>query len=432
MKRKFLQLITVLLTANVYAQTTVENFSYGTPTGTSADTLTNPVFGGSIWRRHAGTSGQVTYLGTSLNYAGYPSSGVGGSVGFSFTAAAAQDINRSTTPYTSGNVYISFLLSVSANGGMTSNESYFLHLMDTAFPTVFRARLHIRAGTTVGTFRIGLGKFSTSTPDSTADYPLNTPVLVVMKYGFYPGPLNDSVTAYVFTSGVPPTEPAVPTLRTPAADMANVSASDLAVVNAVAIRQHSGGIAGIIDGIRVSNTWANAPLPVQLTSFDATLTNDNTTILSWSTSSESDNSGFEIETSTDGIEFENIGFVKGTGNSNTLQHYHFKHANTKTAYYRLKQIDFNGEYTYSNTVTVKNAITEARLTPNPFNDNIEVTANSTIQKVNIVDLTGKVVISQNINNNATNINTKDLQNGIYFIKIYKDNEMVAKRIVKVD
>jgi hypothetical protein len=253
--------------------------------------------------------------------------------------------------------------------------------------------------------------------------------LVVVKYSFHPT-LLDTVSTFIFPNGtaIPTTEPITPTLVA-----TDISTADMVTLNAVAIRQGTvGTMSGLVDGIRVSNSWTNAPLPVQLTSFNATTIENGTTLLSWTTSSEIDNNGFEIETSVDGITFENIGFVKGSGNSNTSQRYDFNYPYSQTAYYRLKQIDYNGAYTYSNTILVKNEGIDARLNPNPFNENIELTGSITIQKVDIVDLTGKTLYSETINHSATSINTKDLKNGIYLLKIYTENGVTSKRIVKVD
>lgn len=419
------------VSSTAFAQTTEENFAYGTVTGTSADTLLNPAFGGSVWRRHSGTTGPVVYKAASLTYTGYASSNIGGSVGFTFATGFAQDVNRSTIPVNSGSFYVSFLLNMSSGGGLGSSDSYFFHFMDTttANNTQFRARHFIKDGSVPNTFKIGIAKSATSTPVySTLDYPINTPILVVTKYSFYPGATNDSVFSYIFTSGVPSTEPSSATLIA-----TDVTAADLIAMNAIAIRQHPTGstMSGTIDGIRVSTTWANAPLPVKLTAFDAKVI-AKSTLLSWSTSSEMNNNGFEIEISTDGVDFENIGFVKGAGNSNATRYYTFNHDNAEDAFYRLKQIDFDGKTTYSPVISVQNTKAEADLNPNPFNEFIQVTTNNTISHAEIVDMMGKVVLSETVNSNSVNLNAKDLLNGIYFIKIYQGDSVITKRIIKAN
>ncbi len=436
MKKNLLLLVVFILSTQIYGQTTMENFSYGTITGTAADTITNTIFGGNPalgnarWRKHSGSTGQVTYKSTSLTYTGYSSSGIGGSAGFTFSPSNGQDINRSTIAYNSGSVYVSFLLSMSASGGVGSSDSYFFHLMDTSFMTAFRGRVFIKDGSLANTFKIGLGKSATSTaPYTTADYPLNTPVLVVIKYSFHPT-LLDTIYGYVFTSGVPAVEPSVPNLV-----VTDVSAGDLAVLNAIAIRQHTSGstMAGTIDGIRISNSWANGVLPVKLGDFSAHINAaTQSTTLAWNTSSELNNSGFEIERSIDGENFENIGFVKGAGNSNTARNYKFEFNSDESAFYRLKQVDFDGNSEYSSVIATTNQITDAVLTPNPFNNIIQLSSESTIQKAEIVDLMGKVVLTETINSNSATLNANELLNGIYFIKVYQGETISTKRIIKTN
>ncbi len=425
MKRILLHSIVILLSCHVFGQTTIENFAYGTITGTAADTLTNPSFGGSVWRRHSGSGGPITYRGTSLNYTGYASSGTGGSAGFSFASTSREDANRSTIIYNSGSVYTSFLLRITASGGTTGD--YFFGIMDTAAITSFRGRLYIRDGSVANTYKIGLNKGSSAAPVySTLDYPIDSTVLVVLKYKF-DATVNDTIFTYVFTSGIPSTEPSTPTLTS-----TDIATADLALFNAVFIRQGTvGTMAGIVDGIRVSNTWAQGPLPVKLTAFDATI-KAKSTILTWSTSSEMNNSGFEIERSTDGVDFENIGFVKGAGNSNTTRDYSFNHDNAEDAFYRLKQIDFDGKTTYSPVISVQNTKAEADLNPNPFNEFIKVTTNSTISRAEIVDMMGKVVLSENVNSNNVQLDAKNLLNGVYFIRIYQGDAVITKRIIKAN
>jgi hypothetical protein len=415
MKTRILQIIILFYSIGATAQTSIENFSYGTPTGTSADTITNPSFGGSVWRRHSGTTGQVKYLGTSLSYAGYASSGVGGSANFTFATGFSQDINRPTIAFNSGSVYTSFLLNMAASGGVGSNDSYFFNVMDTLAMTSFRCRVYIKDGTVANTFKVGLTKGSnTGITYTTTDYPLNSTVLVVLKYKF--DPVNsDSAFAYVFTSGIPATEPNVANLIA-----IDISTGDLVTFNAFAIRQHPTGstMTGTIDGIRVSNTWGNGVLPVKFLDLNASI-NDKSTLISWSTSSENNNKGFEIERSTNGVDFEKIGFVKGIGNSNKINSYFFNYINTESTFYRLKQIDFDGQFEYSNTIATKNKKIESEILPNPFKDEITIINENTITKTEIIDITGKVVLTVEQNSNKATINTAGLNNGIYYLKIYK-------------
>ncbi|MEZ4980276.1 MAG: hypothetical protein R2769_01560 [Saprospiraceae bacterium] len=96
-------------------------------------------------------------------------------------------------------------------------------------------------------------------------------------------------------------------------------------------------------------------LPIQLLSFSAKNI-ENFTALEWSTATELDNEVFIIEKSVDGKNYEVIGKVDGAGNSNTIINYFFVDENKSKglAYYRLKQVDFDGTYEYSAIVSVFN------------------------------------------------------------------------------
>jgi hypothetical protein len=433
MKNKLLLILILAFASVSEAQTLMENFAYGTTTGTIADSLTNTAFGGNTalgnqrWRRHSGTGNPVKYLGSSLSYPGYTSSGVAGSAGFTFMSASAEDAHRNTQTITSGNVYVSFLLRMTASGGTTGD--YFFHIMDTTFITAFRARLYLRDGSAANTYKIGLNKGSSATPFySTPDYKLDSTILVVIKYAFNPT-FTDTVSAYIFTGGIPATEPSVPTLIAPD----NGTVGDLAKFNSIAIRQGTiGTMSGTIDGIRIATTWADGPLPVTLLDFRANLNEANGTQLKWSTSSETNNKGFEIERSADGENFENVAFVKGAGNSKTIEQYAFQLDYFTPAYYRLKQIDFDGAFEYSQVVYSGGEVSEIELSPNPFVETLKLNSNSNIDKIEIIDLTGKVLVSETINKETAEVETSHLAKGIYFINISQGGSVQTKRIIKTN
>ena len=101
----------------------------------------------------------------------------------------------------------------------------------------------------------------------------------------------------------------------------------------------------------------NDPLPVELSAFSGLLKQENI-LLYWTTQSEKDNAGFEIERSFDGEHFAIIGMVEGLGDSEMSQAYNFldpgvrNRALSSTAYYRLVQIDYDGTKTYSEVLAI--------------------------------------------------------------------------------
>jgi phosphoribosylformylglycinamidine (FGAM) synthase-like enzyme len=142
------------------------------------------------------------------------------------------------------------------------------------------------------------------------------------------------------------------------------------------------------------------------------------------------NKGFEIERSIDGINFETIGFVKGNTNSNRVNKYVFIDDNHASAFYRLKQIDFDGKYDFSNVISVQGNDLLIDITPNPFNNVIEINSNGQLVNVEVLDITGKVVISEVINGSKTTLNTASLNNGVYFVRINNGESVVTKRLIK--
>src|SRR5688572_12495014 len=95
------------------------------------------------------------------------------------------------------------------------------------------------------------------------------------------------------------------------------------------------------------------PLPVELVSFKGSATAEGIA-LNWETATEKNNAYFSIQYSTDGRNFESVGYVDGKGTSTTANAYFFTHKDAKPgkAYYRLKQVDFDNTYAYSKIIVV--------------------------------------------------------------------------------
>lgn len=174
------------------------------------------------------------------------------------------------------------------------------------------------------------------------------------------------------------------------------------------------------------------PLPVELSSFTANSGKSNV-ILSWSTSTETNNFGFEIERSDKELSWQKIGFINGSGNSNSVKNYSYTD-NTATAgsfKYRLKQIDTDGSFKYSPEIeAVQNNIPEGFLAaqnyPNPFNPATTIKFgfdNSTSAAVIIYDQLGNKV-TEIFRGNAeagkiynVEFDGAGLSSGIYYYRI---------------
>jgi hypothetical protein len=414
MKKIILSIFTISCMASGFAQTLLnENFNF---------TTTN--IANSGWSTHSGTVDSIATT-AGLTYAGYVSSGIGNAAN---VIGAGYDYNKplSSTQYGNGNtIYISMLVNFTQAATTPASGGYFFHTGKRSSPTSFTsfcARLFAKTSAT-GVVNIGVSNSIATGVYSTTNYSLNTTYLVILKYKINTTG-NDTVLLWVKSSGVPSSESAAGT-----PDLTFTSELGQDSLDAIAIRQAANIPDLILDGIRVANTWADGPLPVKLISFSASL-NNNQTELNWSTASETNNKGFEVEKSIDGDKFETIGFVRGIGNSNRINKYSFIDANQSSAFYRLKQIDFDGQFEYSSMVKVNSDDLLIELNPNPFNDNISISSSNTIVNAEIIDILGKTKILEIVNNNKATINTSVLSSGVYFIRINDGQKTFIKRIIK--
>lgn len=119
------------------------------------------------------------------------------------------------------------------------------------------------------------------------------------------------------------------------------------------------------------NTVNQAVIPVELSSFTA-IASGNEIMLHWTTATELNNLGFEVQRSNEDKEFSKVGFVEGNGTTTEQQNYNFSDGNLNTGkyYYRLKQVDYDGSFEYSSTVEVEinpSSFSLSQNHPNPFN-----------------------------------------------------------------
>jgi hypothetical protein len=189
-------------------------------------------------------------------------------------------------------------------------------------------------------------------------------------------------------------------------------------------------------------------LPIELLYFTAEA-NGNEVILNWATAIEKSSDRFEIERSLDGVNFNSIATIKGQGDKNGTSYYHttdnISTLNTLVVYYRLKQVDKNESYSYSEIKAltfkqqISNDIQIETVYPNPFIDNIaiEITLNkaSNVQ-YQIIDLFGRVLAQKDevLANGNHHLQINDLNKlpkGIYLIKINTDTYSKQLRIEKL-
>ena len=177
-------------------------------------------------------------------------------------------------------------------------------------------------------------------------------------------------------------------------------------------------------------------LPVELIAFNAT-PNHNTVSLDWATATEKNNSHFEVERSTNGKDFSTIGTVEGSGTTVEPQAYNFVDAAPANGinYYRLKQVDFDGAFAYSDVVSIEiqNAKNDVVLLPNPVTADLNVQLPTTWTgetSIEIFDIAGRLVQSEIISDNATTFQLAGINNGQYIIRIINADNVITKRFVK--
>jgi hypothetical protein len=192
-------------------------------------------------------------------------------------------------------------------------------------------------------------------------------------------------------------------------------------------------------------------MPVKWLSFDGKLTDKNSVILNWKTASEINNDYFEVERAMHCApctehEWQVVGKVKGNGNTNSVNSYEFKDVSapldmTKVVYYRLKQVDMDGNVEYSNTITI--ALHEVQdaiiIAPNPFTTHFELLLptnfNSDVITIDIKDIQGRNVFTQtySVEKNQAKIavETNTLNSGIYFMNFTtKDGASKYQKLLK--
>ena len=185
-------------------------------------------------------------------------------------------------------------------------------------------------------------------------------------------------------------------------------------------------------------------LPVELNSFVSVIHGNDVT-LNWSTSSEENNERFDIERSIkNSQDWNKVGSVQGSGNSSVPVSYSFsdRGLNSGSYSYRLKQIDYNGNFEYLNlsnavAIGVPNKFSLAQNYPNPFNPTTTIlygVPNDGLITMKIYDINGKEIKTlvnepKTAGYYTTVFNASGLSSGVYFYKLTSGNFVIAKKMV---
>lgn len=222
--------------------------------------------------------------------------------------------------------------------------------------------------------------------------------------------------------------------------------------SARALSRAKGSENGVLDfyngfGKIIPENIITNPLPVELTTFSGKIIGKKI-LLNWQTATEINNYGFEIERSEHKDVWEKIGFVNGNGNSNSPKFYSFMDdppSKNMDIRYRLKQIDNDGQFQYSDIIAFNFEITTFELYqnyPNPFNPVTIISWHSPVEgnvKIKIYDLQGNLIGEilnehKSAGKNQMEFNPlsfgKTLASGVYFYQIEINNDEIHNTMIK--
>jgi hypothetical protein len=181
-------------------------------------------------------------------------------------------------------------------------------------------------------------------------------------------------------------------------------------------------------------------LPLSLIKFNAAY-KENAVHLFWQTAQEHNTDHFNIERSIDGNNFNKTGQVSASGDKNSVQNYSFTDVNLpkqfslgQWLYYRLKIVDKDGKFTYSNIETVKaeEALSSIKINPNPVRNILQISGLPTTvaAKVSILDMYGKTIKKIAVQESNYFMDVTDLPSGMYFLNVREDKKVTNLKFVK--
>lgn len=228
-------------------------------------------------------------------------------------------------------------------------------------------------------------------------------------------------------------------------------------INGQAAGDRQGGVAISGDGQRVlvsgweadgsagldsgeARLFGGAPLPIELISFEGRLIRGKVEVI-WYTGMELDNKGFEVQRSADGRHWEYVGFVEGAGQSQTAQHYLFTDESPLAgiSYYRLKQLDYDGDFEYSPVITIQNIqkLDDVIVSPNPAElGDVQLSFNDQWgqnYEIELVNQQGAVVYTTSLvsqkGQNQLSFDFSHIPVGVYTLRLVGAEEIVLRKLI---
>jgi len=183
-------------------------------------------------------------------------------------------------------------------------------------------------------------------------------------------------------------------------------------------------------------------LPIELLVFDGEVQAKGNYVY-WVTATEIDNDFFTLERSFDGNSFEEVAYIDGAGNSIVNLSYDFMDVDARQGsnFYRLRQTDFNGTNTVSETIELFREFDDNLITisPIPADYFVTVTLESSVEKevnLGVYDITGKEIIYQEVDVvegiNTVELSLETLSSGVYFLTIVSEqgDDMKTRKFIK--
>jgi len=205
--------------------------------------------------------------------------------------------------------------------------------------------------------------------------------------------------------------------------------SDDVVIGALA--DGSGANKAFFDNLIVGSI-STTPLPITLNYFNVKKQLGNV-LLEWQTASEINNDYFTIEKSTDALRWSTLSKISGAGNSNQIINYQSidNEKLSVTNYYRLKQTDYNGDYSYSEIQTIQENPKSSRIVvyPNPSSEFVNIESNETIVRIEIYNLNGRQQLIEKPNQDYYSINVSTFPKGIYVFKIISSTNTTIEKVI---
>jgi hypothetical protein len=220
----------------------------------------------------------------------------------------------------------------------------------------------------------------------------------------------------------------------------NYSVIERAAINGTGELSIISGLAGT-QGVAIN--W-DSGLPVELTSFASTVKN-NSVLLNWQTATEKSNYGFEVERSADKVKWQKIAFVNGNGNSNSEKYYSYadKSSMSGKQYYRLKQVDTDGNYEYSKTIEADLGLPKSyelsQNYPNPFNPATTIKfalPESQVVKITVFNSIGEQVTKvvdeyMEAGSHEVNFSASNLASGVYLYRLEAGKYVQTKKMMLI-